>query len=244
MEYLMTEEDLRSAWETCTCGNYAQMDVICEGADDDRDYLEDDYYRRSIYRVLRCHRCRSVVVLRYTTHGSELPDGDLAELGDWGDIHHWAREIILSGQRHVDNLVPKHIASDYREAAAIVHLSPKASAALSRRCLQAILLEAGGASQHDLSKQIDAILPTLPSDIAQSVDTLRIIGNFAAHPIKDKSSGQIIEVEPGEAEWNLDVLDKLFDFYYVRPQVSKHWRDMSNAKLVAAGRHPMKQGAD
>ena len=144
MEYLMTEEDLRSAWETCTWGNYAQMDVICQGADDDRDYLEDDYYRRSIYRVLRCHSCLSVVVLRYTTRGSELPDGDLAELGDWRDYHHWTREIILSGQRHVDNLVPKHIATDYREAAAIVHLSPKASAALSRRCLQAILREAGG----------------------------------------------------------------------------------------------------
>jgi hypothetical protein len=244
MEYLMTEEELRSAWETCTCRNYAQMDVICQGADDDRDYREDDYYRRSIYRVLRCHSCLSVIVLRYTTRGNELQEGDAAELGDWGDYHHWTREILLSGQRHVDNLVPEHIATDYREAAAIVHLSPKASAALSRRCLQAILLEAGGVPPQDLSKQIDAVLPKLPPDIAESIDAVRNIGNFAAHPTKDKNSGQIIAVEPGEAEWNLDVLDMLFDFYYVRPQVSKQRRDTLNARLAAAGKPPMKQGAD
>jgi hypothetical protein len=96
-------------------------------------------------------------------------------------------------------------------------LSPKASAALSRRCLQAVLREAGNANQHDLSKQIVAVMPHLPNSIAESIDYIRNIGNFAAHPMKDQSSGLIVEVEPGEAEWNLDVLDMLFDYYYVKP---------------------------
>ena len=36
--------------------------------------------------------------------------------------------------------------------------SKKASAALSRRCLQFVLREKGGASSRDLSKQIDEVL--------------------------------------------------------------------------------------
>jgi hypothetical protein len=57
----------------------------------------------------------------------------------------------------------------------------------------------------------------LPSTIADSIDSVRHIGNFAAHPIKSQSTGEIVDVEPNEAEWNLDVLESLFDFYYVLP---------------------------
>jgi hypothetical protein len=53
--------------------------------------------------------------------------------------------------------VPDDIAADYNEAALVLPLSAKASAALSRRCLQSILRGAGY-PQYDLSKQIDAVL--------------------------------------------------------------------------------------
>ena len=29
---------------------------------------------------------------------------------------------------------------------------------------------------------------------------------FGAHPIKSTSTGEIVEVEPGEAQWNLDAV--------------------------------------
>ncbi len=141
--------------------------------------------------------------------------------------------------RPVPQEVPINIAADYREAVLVLTLSPKASAALSRRCLQAVLRGAGY-NQHDLVKQIDAALPNLPSHIATSIDAIRNIGNFAAHPGKDKTSGEIIDVEPGEAEWNLDVLDLLFDFYYVQPAIAQVKKEALNAKLQAAGKPPMK----
>lgn len=147
---------------------------------------------------------------------------------------------LQSARPPVPKEVPEHIADSYREAALVLNLSPKASAALSRRCLQAVLREAGNADQHNLSQQIDAVMPTLPTYIAESIDHIRHIGNFAAHPIKDEASGQIVDVEPGEAEWNLDVLDMLFDHYYVKPAIAKQKRDELNAKLEAAGRKPMK----
>jgi hypothetical protein len=31
------------------------------------------------------------------------------------------------------------------------------------------------------------------------------------------NTGAIVDVEPGEAEWTLDVVESLFDFYFVRP---------------------------
>lgn len=135
------------------------------------------------------------------------------------------------------------IADDYKEACLVLPDSPKASAALSRRCLQNILVsKAEVKEQKDLSKQIQDVLDSrqLPSHIAEHIDAIRNIGNFSAHPTKSTSSGEIIPVEPEEAEWNLEVLEFLFDFYYVQPAKSKAKRDALNAKLKEAGKPEMK----
>jgi hypothetical protein len=52
--------------------------------------------------------------------------------------------------------------------------------------------------------------------------------------------GEILPVEPGEAEWSLDVLEQLFDFYYVQPALTAKKRDEMNKKLQEAGKPPMK----
>jgi hypothetical protein len=138
--------------------------------------------------------------------------------------------------------VPKEFAEDYKEACLVIADSPKASAALSRRCLQHILREVAKVKQSDLFSEIQEVLASgkLPSDIADALDAVRNIGNFAAHPMKSKSSGDIVPVEAGEAEWNLDVLESLFDFYFVRPATLKKQKDALNKKLIAAGKPPMK----
>jgi Domain of unknown function (DUF4145) len=135
--------------------------------------------------------------------------------------------------------IPPDMASDYSEAAKVLHLSPKASAALSRRCLQSVLRDAGY-TQKDLSKQIDAVLAEtdarkgLPSGVHMIVDAIRNFGNFAAHKITDQTTLQIIDVEPAEAEYCLDVLDAVFDHYYVKPAQARAVKDALDAKLTAA----------
>lgn len=146
----------------------------------------------------------------------------------------------LRSARPIPKEVPEHIKGDYEEAALVLNFSSKASAALSRRCLQAVLYEEGKATQHNLSDQIESVIPKLPSHIAESIDAVRNIGNFAAHTTKSDTSGEIIEVEPGEAEWNLDVLDMLFDFYYVQPMKAKEKKKALDEKLSIAGKPPMK----
>ncbi|MET3229989.1 UNVERIFIED_ORG: hypothetical protein ABIC54_002174 [Burkholderia sp. 1263] len=146
-----------------------------------------------------------------------------------------------TGRQRAAIEVTAHIAEDYHEACAVLKHSPKASAALSRRCLQAVLAE-NGFPHKDLAPAIQAALDSkqLPSAIADNLDAIRNTGNFAAHPMKDTSTGQILPVEPHEAEWNLDVLEELFDFFYVQPEKARQRRAALDAKLAAAGKPAMK----
>jgi hypothetical protein len=139
--------------------------------------------------------------------------------------------------------VPKPIATDYVEACRVLPLSAKASAALARRCLQTMLNDNGYKDKDDnLSKQIDKLLNprVLPDHIHETVDAIRNFGNFGAHPINDQTTLQIIDVEPEEAEWCLEILEALFDHFYVRPAAAKKKKAELNAKLKAAGKQPSK----
>lgn len=172
------------------------------------------------------------------------------EIGEHSSIppaHEWRTrdELVLwplkSQRPAVPTDVPEHIKSDYEEAALVLALSAKASAALSRRCLQTVLVEVGGANpKSNLARQIEEVRPQLPSAIGDALDYVRVVGNFAAHTQKSINTGAIIDVEQGEAEWNLDVLDMLFDHFYVKPaEIERRKRKLSE-KLVDVGKQPMK----
>lgn len=138
--------------------------------------------------------------------------------------------------------VPPEIAEDYNQASLVFADSPKASAALSRRCLQNVLREKAGITPGNLANEIDQVIRSngLPSYLAEAIDAIRNIGNFAAHPTKSTTTGEIVSVEPGEAEWNLDVLAGLFDFYFVQPEVLNRRRLSLNSKLKEVGKPPVK----
>jgi len=138
--------------------------------------------------------------------------------------------------------VPAEFGRDYMEACLVFGDSPKASAALSRRCLQLLLRQKAGVKPQDLSREIDELLASkqLPAHLAEAVDAIRAVGNFAAHPIKSTSTGSIVDVEPVEAEWLLDVLEGLFDFYFVLPAATQRKKDAVNKKLADAGKPALK----
>jgi hypothetical protein len=137
--------------------------------------------------------------------------------------------------------VPSSIASDYSEACLVLEDSPKASAALSRRCLQNIIHEHLGITKRNLYLEIQEVIDNklFPSDVTESIDAIRHIGNFAAHPIKSTSSGEIVEVEPHEADWNLEVLEMIFDHLFVRPEIVRKKKEVLNKKLKDAGKPEM-----
>ena len=136
--------------------------------------------------------------------------------------------------------VPPPYSTDYEEAAAVLSLSPKASAALSRRLLQMLLVDKGGAKKRDLIEQIDEVKGTLPPYIVTTLDAIRHMGNFAAHPTRDKATGAIIDVEAGEAETTLEAVRELLTFYFTDPQASQKKLAAIQAKLSKAGKPPLK----
>jgi Domain of unknown function (DUF4145) len=142
----------------------------------------------------------------------------------------------------LDPAVPPEFAGDYIEACNVLDISPKASAALSRRIMQHVLREKAKVKAPNLDQEIQKVLDgnMVPSHIAESLDAVRTVGNFAAHPIKSTSSGEIVDVEAGEAEWNLDTVEALFDFYFVQPEKTRAKRAALNQKLSDAGKPKLK----
>ena len=142
--------------------------------------------------------------------------------------------------------VPDSFKADYVEACNVLLVSPKASAALSRRVLQGILKDNGYQSSN-LAKQIDAVLAesdpnkVLPQTIRETIDAVRNFGNFAAHPITEVTSLQVIDVEPEEAEWCLEIIEAIFDHYYVTPAKVAEKRKQLNQKLSQTGKPPAKK---
>ena len=143
-------------------------------------------------------------------------------------------------RKPVSDAVPSTFKADYIEACNVLPASAKASAALSRRLLQAILSDQGYEAD-TLSKQIVAILEedspekVLPSAIRSTIDAVRHLGNLAAHPTADKASLAIIDVDPDEAEWCLEIIEALFEHYYsVESSEAKRRLANLNAKLSRA----------
>lgn len=180
---------------------------------------------------IRCHACDDLNIIWTISNHKAL--GLPQEISIWP---------FLNERGPCPPEVPSVIAEDYLEACLVLPISPKASAALSRRCLQNLLRDAAKVKHSDLSKEIQEVIDSgkLPSQLSDSIDAIRNIGNFAAHPVKSKSTGEIVDVEPEEAKWNLDVLVSLFDFYYVQPSKVAKKREALNAKLSEAGKPPMK----
>ena len=108
------------------------------------------------------------------------------------------------------------------------------------------MLRSHGYKARDLAKEIDLLLGdtdprnALPLRLRETLDAIRNFGNFSAHPVDDKTTLQVIDVEPHEAEWCLEIIEELFDHFYVGPAVTKAKKAALDAKLVAAGKPPSK----
>ncbi len=182
------------------------------------------------YETARCPSCRKLTI-KIDEDDSNFP----------------ARMVVpvASARGPISTFVPNNIAKDYVEACNVLPISPKASAALSRRCLQNILNDFGYTAK-DLAKQIDAILnetdarKSLPLSLYQTVDAIRNFGNFSAHPIDEKTTLQVIEIDPEEAEWCLEILEEMFEHFYERPAMAAAKKAALDAKLAAAGKPPSK----
>lgn len=110
--------------------------------------------------------------------------------------------------------IPEAIREDYYEACLILNDSPKASAALSRRCLQGIIRDFWKIQKGTLYKEIEELkTKNIEKEILDAIDAVRKIGNIGAHMEKDVNT--IIDIAPEEAKKLLELIEVLLKEWYV-----------------------------
>lgn len=127
--------------------------------------------------------------------------------------------------------IPQPIQQDYYEACRIRDLSSKASATLARRCLQGMIRDFWGIKKARLKDEVDELEEKVDSDVWASIDAVRSVGNIGAHMEKDINI--IVDVEPGEAQLLIGLIEQLVDDWYVARE-SRRKRTEELKKLAAA----------
>ena len=132
------------------------------------------------------------------------------------------------------DFIPKPLTEAYNEACAIRDLSPKASATLTRRCLQGMIRDFCGIRKNRLIDEINQLRvdveqghapPGVHPDAVEAIDHVRGIGNIGAHMEADINV--IVDVDPDEAQTLIELVELLFVEWYV----AKNGRESRLAKL-------------
>ena len=151
---------------------------------------------------------------------------DVAEQGyrisnDPKNINFNQRILPLGSSKIQPDYIPEPIRNDYYEACLIRDLSPKASATLTRRCLQGMIRDFCGISKNRLIDEIFALRTAVDDGSADrsvsietidAIDHVRKIGNIGAHMEKDINV--IIDVDPNEAQMLIELVELLFEEWY------------------------------
>jgi hypothetical protein len=115
--------------------------------------------------------------------------------------------------------IPKPIRNDYLEACLIQERSPKASATLSRRCLQGMIRDFWNIKKSRLIDEINALQEHVEPEVWEAINAVRKVGNVGAHMEKDINL--IIDVDPREARLLIELIEQLFEEWYVRREQRK-----------------------
>lgn len=151
-----------------------------------------------------------------------------------------ARPRFGETDRPINALVPEPFRTDYAEAAAILGLSPRMSVVLSRRILADVLEKFADQKQFSLAARIDKFVADTnhPRQLRENLHHFREIADFGAHTQRDDQA-EVLDVGSAEAEWTLDLLDRLFDYFIVTPDRDQKMRDVMDERIKAAGRRPI-----
>jgi hypothetical protein len=116
--------------------------------------------------------------------------------------------------------------NDYKEACLIVNDSPKASATLSRRCLQGIIRDFWKISRPKLFDAIKELEVKIDPSTWRAIDGVRSVGNIGAHMETDINL--IVDVDPEEAKKLIVLIEFLLKDWYV----ARHDREEHMQKVI------------
>jgi hypothetical protein len=131
----------------------------------------------------------------------------------------WIVRPREGASRPIDPAVPDHYRRDYGEAADTLNRSPRLSAVMARRILADLLHDYAGLVDYDLGDRVRKAVnnTSIPMNIRDNLEEFLQVGNYGAHRKKgrDHDEDVILDVGPTEAEWLLDLLDRMFGHFIV-----------------------------
>ena len=152
-----------------------------------------------------------------------------------GKVEQSWRLIPSSRAKVFPSYIPQAIIDDYIESCLILNLSPKASATLARRCLQGMIRDFWTVKPARLVDEIEAIKSKVDPLIWEAIDSVRKVGNIGAH--MEKNINLIIDVEPNEAELLINLIETLFNEWYIarkrRETQLKQLKHLATTKIQA-----------
>ena len=122
-------------------------------------------------------------------------------------------QLFPLNAKQFPDFVPEPIRNDYAQACLIRDASPKSAATLARRCLQGMIRDFWKVKKANLAQEIAAIESEVNADTLEAIDAVRKIGNIGAH--MEKEVDHVIDIEPGEAEQLIWLVEFLVREWYV-----------------------------
>lgn len=136
--------------------------------------------------------------------------------------------------------VPAAIRADYLEACKTEPVSPRASAAFSRRCIRAILHDFYGVEERRLVDEIAALKDNVEEPVSEALHALHQVGSIAAHP--ESPPDAIVDVDPKEATVLIELLELLILETYVASERRRASRVRAQAIADETGKAKAKNG--
>jgi len=179
-----------------THNNYSSSFNSLKGISYNSSTFDDDAIRLHFYR---CPKCKEISI----------------QLIGIGKV---TKDIFMSIKpkslaKQFPDYIPIAVRQDYEESYTIVNLSPKASATLSRRCLQNMIRDFWGIKKNRLVDEIAELENKVPPTQWKVIDSMRKIGNIGAHPEADINL--IVDIEPANAVKLLKIIEVLIQQWYI-----------------------------
>ena len=222
-KYILERGEKISNWERCSCGNFAEMHLICEGVHDTRTHHPEAFdWERSYYKVLLCPACEQILILRYVTTGNEINDEKTRQF----PYVEYTRQVLYSPTKPRHYSIPAPIADVLTQAEKVAPTSPRAALILCRAALEEICRAQGipeskvnskGTIEYlHLKKRVNLLLERerLSDDLREIMHGIRDIGNESTHGAQSSLSQKVSQDE-------VEVLIGLVDYILNRLYVDK-----------------------
>jgi len=152
--------------------------------------------------------CKKLILKTFKFSRNEFNKNNLIAVG-WQDK--FPKERVYMNK--FEGIVPLNALEDFNEGVVCLHNNcPRAAVTMFRRSLQSALISKGASRKQDLIEQIKNAT-FLTKDIKEWGYSIRIFGNWAAHPQSDN----LKDVDEKIALETKLFIEEFFNYVYVMP---------------------------